>query len=122
MKSESGVYRKGMLRRLETWIIIVMVIAIVLIILSGCAPSECSRTGSTECKQKPKPEPSPVFRRFDIGDVNVAEFRDSAGRVCVTASYGSYDGRGGRALVLDCAVPALPPLDYEDLPEKPGNL
>jgi hypothetical protein len=71
-----------------------------------------------------KPHVADVLRSFQTGQVTVAEFRDSSGRICVLASTASGDGRGGRAVALDCAyatdppiaIERLPPLDYEALP------
>jgi hypothetical protein len=98
--------RKHFLRRFEFWIVIVAcLVATVLLGLGGCAArDDLGARGA-------RPEPSSVLRSFRVGAyVEVTEFRDSSGRVCVLARYPLY------GIALDCGRP-LPPLDYEQLPE-----
>lgn len=89
-------------------IVIAVALATGLIALGGCA-----RVDDMPAAMPPKP--ADVLRKFRVGEVSVAEFRDSAGRLCVLAGTVSADGRGGRAVALDCV--RLAPLDYENLPE-----
>jgi hypothetical protein len=79
--------------------------------LQACAPADDAPAR--------EPKQQDVLRSFSIGEVDVAEFRDSSGRICVLAATVSYDGRGGRAVAVDCAE-LPPPLDYETL--GPGSL
>lgn len=76
----------------------------------------CARRDDAPAREPPKPQD--VLRRFNVGQVIVAEFRDSSGRVCVLAGTVSGDGRGGRAQSSATARP-LPPLEYDALPEPP---
>lgn len=104
--------RKRFLRRLEFWLIVVAcIVATVLIGLSGC-------TRANDPGARPASlEPSPVIRSFRVAtSVAVTEFRDSAGRVCVLVIAGNVAASSLRPVALDCAR-ALPPLDYERLPE-----
>lgn len=112
MISEKGIYRKGILRRFETWLLIV---AVVLAIVFSCAAC----TNADAPMREPGPQAGNVLRAYPVNvggrEVDVAEFRDASGRACVLAAY---NGR----IALDCSMPALqrcPPLDYEDLPERP---
>lgn len=65
-----------------------------------------------------QPEPSRVIATFKVGSVwggtvDVTEFRDSSGRVCVLAYQ-------DKSVALSCGRP-LPPMDYEDLPPVEGE-
>jgi hypothetical protein len=99
---------KRFYRRFEFWLMVTAcIVATVLLGLGGCARSEPGSPGARD----DRPEPSPVLRSFTISSrVQVSEFRDSAGRICVLALYRSY------GVAIDCGLPA-PPLDYEQLPE-----
>lgn len=98
-----------MIRRFETWLIIAAVVVCLVISCSGCARSDPMPGKS--------PTPSRKISEFRIpvggNNVAVSEFRDSAGRVCVIASF-DYK------ISLDCGSP-LPPLQYNDLPHVEGE-
>lgn len=100
-------------RRFEAWLIIGAIFLALVISCSGCTRAE-PRHGPGN-----RPEPSHIVSRYSLtpelgGEVEVIEFRDSAGRICV-ATYMTY--RWG---TLDCGMP-LPPLNYEDLPPAEGE-
>lgn len=99
---------KRFFRRFELWLIVAAcLVAVVLLGIGGCARSEQQSPGA----RGDRPEPSPVLRSFTLDSgVQITEFRDSAGRICVLARYASY------GIAIDCGLPA-PPLDYEQLPE-----
>lgn len=87
-------------------------IATVLLLIGGCgaAAPEGIPPAAVE------PEPSPVLRAFKLSrTVQVIEFRDSAGRVCVVVLSGSLAASTLRPVGLDCGRPAA--VDYERLPE-----
>ena len=104
MSYEPRGYRpKRFFRRFEVWMIIVAIAVSLLFALGGCAPSN-------DMPQREPDKQSDVLRKFRIGWITVAEFRDSSGRICVLATGPSSD-----SVALDCA--RLAPLDYEQLPE-----
>lgn len=103
--------------RWQFWLIVLAVSFSIGFMLGGCE--------RVESKAESQPEPSRVIARFSIGNfmdgtIDVTEFRDSAGRVCVVATRTTGDSRGGMGLAMSCARP-LPPLDYEDLPKVEGE-
>jgi hypothetical protein len=100
--------KKHFFRRFEAWILIAAVLVALTLSCSGCAQSDAPM-------REPSPKASSVIRTYEIespgvDEIDLTEFRDSAGRVCV---LGAWNGR----LVLDCGYPRMPPLDYEQLPE-----
>lgn len=101
-----------LLRRFETWLIIMAVVASLVISCSGCTRAEPAAQPRT-------PEPSREIAHYqlrtplDYDNAYVIEFRDSAGRVCTLVL-------AGRDKMLSCARP-LPPLNYEDLPPAEGE-
>jgi hypothetical protein len=91
--------------------LIVLAVAIATVLnIAGCAPVD-----SIPAAETPPPQSAREIARYRIpvhtrdGSVEVIEFRDTSGRLCVYA-HGS-NGRAG----LDCV--RLPPLDYENLPD-----
>lgn len=102
----------SILKRYEIWLIIGACV-LSLVLASGCAPAEPAP------KQTPRPSREIARYRFVIepydNRVDIVEFRDSAGRVCVLAFSASS------RMALSCARP-LPPMDYEDLPPVEGEV
>lgn len=100
---------KRFFRRFEFWLIVVAVaIATVLLGLGGCG-------AAVDSVPPAEPEASPIMRTFKLSRfVQVVEFRDSAGRVCVAILSGSVAASSLRPVALDCGRLAL---DYERLPE-----
>lgn len=96
-------------RRIGMFLIFAAVAIATVLLATGC---EARRQVDAPARE---PKPADVLRKFRVGEVTVAEFRDSAGRSCVLAGTVSGDGRGGRAVALDCG-PA-PVLRYENLPD-----
>jgi len=96
-------------------LIIVSVILAAIALIAGCT-ARPQASQSVELPQTPPVlEPSSVIRRerLDSG-LEVIEFRDSAGRICVIAAARNGTGFWGSQPVLDCGFP----MRYEDMPEQ----
>jgi hypothetical protein len=99
-------------RKIGISLIVVSVILAAIALMAGCT----ARPQASQSVELPPPVPesSSIVRRERLySGLELIEFRDSAGRICVFVAARNGTGFWGAQPVMDCGFP----MRYEDMPE-----